>query len=64
MRYKITESINKMSGSPIFYAYENKGGDPEVWILLYGDSNIDACRAYIQRHREAVPDKVVEEFEG
>jgi hypothetical protein len=63
VRYKITEGVNRSNGKPIFYAYKCQGGDPELWSLLTGSSSMDDCRAYIERDRNPVPERTIEEFE-
>jgi len=64
MRLKITEGVNRVDGKPMFYLYEDKSGEGILWTLLYGSTTIDECRAFADRHRNPVPERVVEEFEG
>jgi hypothetical protein len=39
-------------------------GEQALWTLLYGASTADECRAFLERHRNPTPEKVIAEFDG
>lgn len=63
MKFKITEGVNQFTGSAMFYLYESEGKEPERWRYLFGASTIEECRAALERKRNPVAEKVIEEFE-
>ena len=62
MRWKICEAVNSNDGRPIFYIY--KSVDGQTWSLVSGTSTEIDARQIVNRLRNPVPERVIEEFEG
>ena len=61
MKFKITEGINRTSGSPIFYVYEWAN---DRWAYAYGSSKEQDARDYVERAMNPVAEKVIAEIKG
>lgn len=63
MKYRIMEGQNTSTGDPMYYVYKSvDGGD--TWVLMDGSSYLETARKMVERLRNPVPQKVIEEFEG